>query len=52
MNVKRLYKCGMTIGQRLDKDNKERKIPRCKACGFRVRGANHENGPHHNGQTK
>lgn len=21
--------------------------PRCKICGFRIRGANHDNGDHH-----
>lgn len=24
---------------------------KCKQCGFRVRGAQHENGPHHNGPS-
>jgi hypothetical protein len=26
--------------------------PRCKVCGFRIRGKNHENGEHHQQAVK
>ena len=25
---------------------------RCKICGFKIRGPNHESGPHHNGDRQ
>lgn len=28
------------------------KREKCKACGFRIRGANHEQGAHHKGTVK
>lgn len=33
-----------------DKKSTQPKRPRCKACGYRIRGANHESGSHHKGK--
>lgn len=29
-------------------NDKQKKV-KCPECGFRIRGKNHENGPHHKG---